>query len=153
MSRHGGAFALSAFLVAALAAGPATATPPTRETAHDVIDVDLGDELCGFPLLAHVEQTVTRTTFFDPSGNPTGGLVTGPISITFTNVTTGGSVRLAIPGPTFLDADGNAVRGTGTWVTFTSDGAFIWAAGNIVFDSEGNATEIRGASVSVCDLV
>jgi hypothetical protein len=43
----------------------------------------------GFTLLAHVEQTVTLTTFFDASSNPTGGLLTGPIFVTFTNSETG----------------------------------------------------------------
>jgi hypothetical protein len=62
-----------------------------------------------------------------------------------------GSVSFSIPGPSFFDAEGNLISGTGTWATFTSDGGF-WAAGNILFDEFGNAAEITGTSVSVCDL-
>lgn len=152
MRRYVRAVTVGALLTTMLAA-PASATPPTRVTSVDVFDIDFGSELCGFPLLAHVEQSVTLTTFFDAAGHPTGGLLTGPISVTFTNGTTGESVRLAIPGPTFYDADGNPVRGTGAWAVFTSDGDFVWAAGNIRFDADGNAAEITGRSVSICDLL
>lgn len=140
-------------LVGALSAPPAGATPPTRETMHDEFDVDFGADLCGFPLTAHVVQTVTLTTFFDAEGNVTRAQLTGPISVVFTNGNTGESRRLSIPGPTFFDADGNPIRGTGAWAVFTSDGGFVWAAGNIVFDEFGNAAEITGMSVSVCDLL
>jgi len=133
--------------------GAALATPPTHERSSDVFDVDLGEELCGFPLLAHVEQDVTLTTFYDREGNPTRGRLTGPIKVVFTNAITGESRRLSISGPTFFDAEGNPIRGTGSWATFTSDGDFVWAAGNITFDEFGNAAEIRGRSVSICDLL
>jgi hypothetical protein len=144
---------LLALVLVGLLATPASATPPTRETSHDVFDIDFGDVCGGFSLLAHVEQTVTLTTFFDASGNPTGGLLTGPIFVTFTNSETDESVRLSIPGPSFFDADGNLISGAGAWATFTSDGGFVWAAGNIVFDEFGNASDISGTSVSVCDLL
>jgi hypothetical protein len=144
------ASALVAIILGTLLASPAGATPPTRETSSDTFDVDFGDEVCGFPLLAHIQQTVTQTTFFDRDGNQTGGIITGRIFVTFSSGDA--TVQLAIPGPTFLDADGNAVRGTGTWATFTSDGSFVWAAGNIVFDESGNASQITGVEVSLCDL-
>jgi hypothetical protein len=144
---------LLALVIVGLLATSASATPPVRETSHDVFDIDFGDVCGGFTLLAHVEQTVTLTTFFDSSGNPTGGLLTGPIFVTFTNSETGESVSFSIPGPSFFDAEGNLISGTGTWATFTSDGGFVWAAGNIVFDEFGNAAEITGTSVSVCDLL
>lgn len=140
-------------VLVALVATPASASAPVRETSHDVFDLDLGDVCGGFSLLAHVEQTVTLTTFFDASGNPTRGLLTGPIFVTFANSETEESVTLAIPGPTFFDAQGNIIRGTGAWATTTPDGGWVWAAGNIVFDESGNATEIRGKSVSICDLL
>src|SRR3990170_2051611 len=141
--------ALVALILGMLLASPAGATPPTRETSSDTFDVPL-DGVCVFPLLAHIEQTVTLTTFFDRFGKQTGGIITGPIFVTFSSGDA--SIQLAIPGPSFLDADGNVVRGTGTWVTFTSDGGFVWAAGNIVFDEFGNASQIRGVEVSICDL-
>jgi hypothetical protein len=145
-------FVLATAVVTILSTGVASAIPPTHERSSDVFDVDLGDELCGFPLLAHVEQTVKLTTFYDADGNPVRGILRGPITVTFTNGDTGETIRLAIPGPSFFDAEGNLIRGTGTWATFTSDGGFVWAAGNITFDEFGNATEIRGRAVSVCDL-
>ena len=141
--------ALVALILGMLLASPAGATPPTRETSSDTFDVPL-DGVCVFPLLAHIEQTVTLTTFFDRFGKQTGGIITGPIFVTFSSGDA--SIQLAIPGPSFLDADGKVVRGTGTWVTFTSDGGFVWAAGNIVFDEFGNASQIRGVEVSICDL-
>jgi hypothetical protein len=133
--------------------GAALATPPTHERSSDVFDFDLGEELCGFPLLAHVEQDVTLTTFYDAEGNPVRSILRGPITVAFTNGATGETVRLSIPGPSFFDAEGNLIRGTGTWATFTSDGTLVWAAGNIIFDEFGNASEITGRSVSVCDLL
>jgi hypothetical protein len=136
----------------AMVTTPAFATPPTHERFSDVFDIDLGDGVCGFPLFAHVEQTVTLTTFYDAAGNPTRGILTGPIFVTFTNGDNG-SITLAIPGPSFFDAEGNLIRGTGTWATFTSEGGFVWAAGNIVFDESGNASEISGTQVSVCDFL
>jgi hypothetical protein len=62
-------------------------------------------------------------------------------------------VTLAIPGPTFFDAEGNIVGGTGAWAAPTPDGDWIWAVGNLVFDEFGNVTEITGTSVSICDLL
>jgi hypothetical protein len=153
MRRAVASMSFLALVFVGLVATPASATAPVRQTSHDVFDVNFGDQLCGFTLLAHVEQTVTLTTFFDASGNPTGGLLTGPIFVTFTNGDTGESVRLAIPGPSFFDAQGNLTSGTGPWATFTSEGGFVWAAGNIVFDEFGNAAEITGTSVSICDLL
>ena len=144
---------LLALALVGLVATPALATAPVRERSHDVFDLDFGDVCGGFDLLAHVEQTVTLTTFFDASGNPTGGLLTDPIFVTFSNSETGDSVTLAIPGPTFFDAEGNITRGTGAWATATSEGGLVWAAGNIVFDEFGNASEITGKSVNICDML
>jgi hypothetical protein len=153
MRRAAATMSLLALVLVGLLGTPASATPPVRQTSHDVFDVNFGDQLCGFTLLAHVEQTVTLTTFFDAGGNPTSGLLTGPIFVTFTNADTGDTVRLAIPGPSFFDAEGNLTSGTGPWATFTSEGGFVWAAGNLVFDEFGNVTEITGTSISICDLL
>ena len=150
MRRLSASSALVAIILGTLLASPAGATPPTHETFSDTFDIDFGDEICGFQLLAHVEQTVTLKTFFDRDGNPTGGILTGPIFVTFSSGDA--TVQLAIPGPSFFDAGGNLVKGTGTWATFTSDGRFVWAAGNIVFDEFGNASQITGAEVNICDL-
>jgi hypothetical protein len=151
MIRRRATFVLVTMTLMMFAGAPASATPPTHERSQASLEVDFGSEICGFPLLAHVEQSLTVTTFFDADGEPTGGLVTGPIFVTFTDGHD--SVRLAIPGPTFLDAEGDPVRGTGPWVTFTSGGEFVYAVGNIRFDADGNAVEISGMSVSVCDLL
>jgi hypothetical protein len=144
---------LLALVLVGLVATPASATAPVRETSHDVFDIDFGDVCGGFSLLAHVEQTVTLTTFFDANGDPTGGLLTGPIFVTFSNSETGDSVTFAIPGPTFFDAEGNITRGTGAWAAPTPDGEWLWAAGDLVFDEFGNVSEITGTSVSICDLL
>ena len=141
-------------LLTLLFTGAASATPPTRERSiDDVFDFEIGEELCGFTVLVHVEQTVTFTTYYDRQGNPTRSKLTGPIKVVFTNAVTGASRRLSIPGPTFYDAEGNRIRGTGAWAVTTPDGSWVWAAGNITFDEFGNAAEIRGRSVSICDLL
>ena len=147
------AAALLVLILAWALPSTASATPPTHDRSSDEFDVDFGDELCGFDLLAHVEQTVTLTTFYDKAGNPKRAVLTGPITVWFTNADTAGMVRLSISGPSFFDADGALIRGAGTWAVFTPEGDFVWAAGHLVFDENGNVLEIRGRAVSVCDLL
>ena len=138
---------------AAVLSPSAGAQEPERFRAYDEFDIDFGEDLCGFPLLAHVVQTTTFHMFFDRNHDPVRGLLTGPITVWFTNGDTGTTRRLSIPGPTFTDAEGIAVRGTGTWVTMTIDGDFVWAAGNMVLDEFNTILSLRGRARPVCGLV
>jgi hypothetical protein len=141
-------------IVATLCIGSsaASAAPAERTTMHESFDMDFGDT-CDFPLLAHAEMKVTLKTFLDGAGQPVRGIMTGPITVWFTNGATGSTHRLSIPGPTFFDADGRAVRGAGAWASFTADGEFVWAAGHLEIDEWNTITSIRGTSRSICELV
>ena len=131
----------------------AAANTVERTRTHESFDMDFGSDLCGFPLTAHAQMKTTTKTFLDGSGQPIRGIVTGPIAVWFTNGLTGSTVRTSVPGPIFFDAQGQPVRGTGAWASFTSDGELVWAAGQIELDRWGTILSIRGMSRSVCDLV
>ena len=140
--------------VATLFAGVGAAeAQPARSRAQESFGVDFGEDLCGFPLTAHAEMKTTTKTFLDGEGRPVRGITTGPISVWFTNGTTGRTERVSIPGPTFFDAEGVAVRGTGAWATFTADGRFVWAAGHLELDASNSILSMRGTSREICDLV
>lgn len=91
--------------------------------------------------------------YLNSDGDPVRGILTGRLIAWFTNGDTGATRRLSISGPTFMDADGRTVRGTGSWATFTVDGDFVWATGNMDMDDFGTILRLRGHQRLVCDLV
>lgn len=120
---------------------------------HESFDMVFDEGTCDFPLLAHAEMKVTMKTFLDGAGQPIRGIVTGPITVWFTNGQNGSAHRVSIPGPTFFDASGRAVRGAGAWVSFTTDGELVWAAGHLEVDEWNTIVSIKGTSRSICELV
>jgi hypothetical protein len=146
---------LAATLMAvALAFGPITtafAHPPThiRPGVEEFEFVIEG--ICDFDVLAHVRQRLNITFFTDRNGDVTGGHVTGPLVVWLTNLDSGRTIRRVIPGPSFLDADGALVRGTGPWAfIFTTEGEVINAWGHITFDDSGLVVGVRGRTESFC---
>ena len=130
----------------------ASAAPAERTPIHESFDM-VFEDACDFPLLAHAEMKVMLKTFFDGTGQPVRGIMTGPITVWFTNGQNGSTRRLSIPGPTFFDASGRAVRGAGAWVSFTTDGELVWAAGHLEVDEWNTIMSIKGTSRSICELV
>lgn len=131
----------------------ASAAPAERTLIHESFDMVFDEGTCDFPLLAHAEMKVTMKTFLDGAGQPVRGIMTGPITVWFTNGHDGSTRRLSIPGPTFFDAAGRAVRGAGAWASFTTDGELVWAAGHLEVDEWNTIVSIQGTSRSICELV
>ena len=136
-----------------ISSSTASAAPAERGTIHESFDMAFDEGTCEFPLTAHAEMKVTMKTFFDGAGLPVRGISTGPITVWFTNGRDGTTHRVSIPGPTFLDAAGRAVRGAGAWVSFTGAGELVWAAGHLELDEWNTILSIRGTSRSICELV
>jgi hypothetical protein len=110
--------------------------------------------ICDFDVLAHVRQRFNITFFLDGNGDVTGGHVTGPLVVWLTNLDSDRTIRRVIPGPSFLDADGVLVRGTGPWAfIFTIDGDVINAWGHITFDDSGLVVGVRGRTESFCGVL
>ena len=131
--------------------GAAGAEAPERSlpTSFEV-DVDFPD-LCAFPLTAHVEGRTLALTFDDR------GFAGGQLFVTWTRLDTGESLRLAISGPTFFDALGNAVRGTGRWVAPMEGVGWVLAAGNLTFQGTegglGLITSMTGSATPICEVL
>jgi hypothetical protein len=149
---------LAATLVAVvLAIGPvpsALAHPPIHERfGVEEFEIFIGAELCGFDVLVEVRQRFHLTLFVDGDGNVTGGHTTGALVAWLTNLESGRTIRRVIPGPSFLDADGAVVRGTGPWAfIFTIDGDVINAWGHITFEN-GLVVGVRGRTESFCGVL
>jgi hypothetical protein len=143
-------------LVAAVGMAPASATPPMRERSEEHISLRLpAGEFCDFRVGIEVDQKVTLVTFGPRPGTWIGGILTGKIIAVVTNLQTGESVRLSIPGPTFFDVEGNVVVGTGPWLIF-QPGELFYAAGVLRFETtdEGVVAElVRGRQVDLCRLL
>ena len=155
MRRPLAAFASAIVLVLFLApAAPATAPIQIRisEPATFVLS---GSDFCGFDVQAEIEQKFKAITFTGDRGTWVTTLTVGKINVVLTNLDTGESIRLAIPGPGFIDVDGNLVTGTGPWVIFI-EGHIQYLVGHITFapDPFGvRAVEVRGRIVELCDVL
>jgi hypothetical protein len=143
---------LAAIACATLPMSSASAAAPIRERSIGSFDDALPAELCGFPIAAHIDQKVTAKVFTDADGTPVGGKVTGSVVVTLTNADTGTQAVLNLPGPTFLDANFDLVRGAGPWATFTPDGRFVIATGRTTFEG-GVAVDTTGRVIDVCELL
>lgn len=103
----------------AVGATPPTITSLAGTSAIDDIDAALGAPVCRFPVaLLFVAGPGTRLISFNGQGIGFGGLITGPLTATVTNKTTGAHVTRKVSGPGFLATDGSGipVRGTGSWL-------------------------------------
>src|SRR6266536_3109146 len=92
---------LMAALPVLLATSPATlaaASPPTRELLTYEAGTITG--VCSFDVQESFPQNGEYlTTFYDRNGNVTTQFVTGPLRDTLTNLRTGYSISVNIPGP------------------------------------------------------
>ena len=143
-----------ACLLVLVTAGAAGAAKPVIQRGGDTV-VDLhfpAGTVCSFPLDIHQEMKVTFKTFVDASGNPTRSISTGKIHDWETNADTGETQFHSISGPSFFDATGALVWGTGGWSGVQlQDGTWVRTRGLIRFDANLLVTEVRGNVEPLCD--
>lgn len=145
---------LAMTLAAALGlASPSSASEPiiTRSGPFEVV-IPFPD-ICAFPLTATLSGNTHSVTFVDAAGNPTRGFAAGQLFVTWTRDDTGASRTFAIAGPSFFDAAGNAIRGTGRWVTLLEGTGLVLASGNLTLDELQAITAMNGHASSICDLM
>lgn len=110
----------------------------------------VGPDACGFPIVFVVRGKGQTLLFKDRDGNVVRGRATGPIKITFRNRVTDVTATYSISGPSFYDADGELLRGTGRWYVFTVDGEPAIAIGNLAF-GPGGVPEDPSKMIDICD--
>jgi hypothetical protein len=136
---------------------PASASQPIITRSGPFEAVIPFPDVCSFPMTATVRGSTHSITFVDAAGNPTSGFAGGKLFVTWTRDDTGFSRTFAISGPTFFDAAGNAIHGTGRWTTPMVGTGWVLANGNLTFDGleDGFAliSSMKGHAVSICDLM
>jgi hypothetical protein len=149
-------FVVAMGLVAAT--GTAHAAAPVQEVFTEPATIELpGGEFCAFDVQIDIEQNFRTITFSGDRGTWIGAIGTGKILATVTNLETGESIRLSIPGPGFFetDASGNPAEGTGPWLLFIpgDPGALLYVVGHIEFQAEEfgiSPTSVRGRMLDLC---
>ena len=134
----------------------ASADPPFQEWIADPFTtVLLGSDFCGFDVQADVEQHFKFIAFSGDRGTWISAMTVGKIKVVLTNLESGDSIALSIPGPGFIDVEGNLVVGTGPWLIFIP-GEVLFVTGHITFTGtppQVEPVEIRGHSVDLCDVL
>ncbi len=134
-------------------AGTAGATKPVTQRGSSVLDLHFpAGTVCPFTLDVHQESKVRFTTFVDADGNPTRSISTGRIHSWETNADTGETQFHSVSGPSFFDATGALVLGTGSWTGVQlKDGTIVRTHGLIRFDANLLVTEVHGRVEPLCD--
>ena len=153
--------AVRTVLVLAFAAVIATpsaagADPPFQVRISDPASFVLpGDDFCGFDVQADIEQKFKLIAFSGDRGTFVTSMTVGKIKVVLTNLESGESISLSIPGPGFMDVDGNLVVGTGTWVVFVP-GQLLYLSGRITFELGPfgvEPLEVRGREIDLCEVL
>jgi hypothetical protein len=146
----------AATILVALLPGPASATPPFQERISDPVSLVLpGADFCGFDVQAEVEQKFKFIAFSGNRGTLWTAMTVGKIKVVLTNLETDASIAVSIPGPGFIDADGNTIVGTGPWVVFVP-GQLLYLVGHITFEPGPfgvQPVEVRGRSLDLCEAL
>jgi hypothetical protein len=120
------------------AAGAPEITPLTGEIDLGNLNEGATGDVCAFDvgMVVHFGAGARQITFPDPLGGDTTSLLVGPLTATVTNLETGESLTVNISGPTFLDATGFIVKGTGAWLSFEpiSEGGLRYIHGRLAFE-------------------
>ena len=132
--------------------GIANAAKPER-FSFPVDDTVAFDGVCAFDMTAHVVGKNHLSFFVDGDGNVIRGHLAGQLSVTFTRDDTGATRTFTISGPSFFDASGTLVRGTGRWATVTVDGTFVIASGNLMMDATATILAANGNLRDLCELM
>jgi hypothetical protein len=121
---------------------------------------DVSGQFCeDFMVRVHVTRFNEVATVF--SNGET--LITGALSVEVTNIDTGTTIPLNIPGPGRVSADGSTVTATGPWLLFGEEGDLgegspaqvTYLAGRFTFtvDENGQIThvsDIQGRTQDIC---
>lgn len=111
MSRNRSLVAAPLALAALLVFASSTlAAPPIRATEQVDVTFPVPAELCGFPLVQHIEGTVRQTIFVDRNGDPVRRLDSqAAVRITFSNPASGASLTTvsSASGHITLNPDGS----------------------------------------------
>jgi hypothetical protein len=155
MRRAVAALACTAALLL-IAAPSASADPPFQVRISEPLSILLpGSDFCGFDVQAEVEQKFKFIAFSGNRGTLWTALTVGKLKAVLTNVETQESIAVTIPGPGFLDADGNTITGTGPWVVFVP-GQLLYLVGHITFEPGPfgvQPAEVRGRSFDLCEAL
>ena len=142
--------------VAVAAAPLASADPPIRV---QVPATDASGQFCeDFPVLVHPTRNNEYATIFSSGAV----FVTGALRVEVTNLDTGETIELNVPGPGFFSPDGTRLIGTGPWLLFGEAGflgpgspaGVLFVSGRflLTFDQQGNVTgfSARGHNEDIC---
>ena len=160
MSKKTWILVATAVLGMALAIAPfASADRPIRV---QVPAADASGQFCeDFPVLVHPTRNNEFATIFSSGAV----LVTGALRVEVTNLDTGETIELNIPGPGFFTPDGTTLIGTGPWLLFGEAGflgegspagvTFISGRFVLTSDQQGNVTGFaaRGHSEDICAVL
>ena len=142
--------------VAFVAVPLASADRPIRV---QVPAADATGQFCeDFPVLVHPTRNNEYATIFSTGAT----FVTGALRVEVSNLDTGETIALNIPGPGFFSPDGSTLIGTGPWLLYGeedfigpgSGAGVLFVSGRFVltFDGQGNITgySARGHSEDIC---
>jgi hypothetical protein len=140
-----------------LGLGAANAAKPSI-TSAEAFEVQIPfPDVCDFEMTATVRGRTHSITFMDANGDAVRGLSAGQLFVTWTRDDTGASRTFAIPGPTFSDATGTPIRGTGRWTTPLAGTGWVLANGNLTFDGFEDGFSLiasyKGNVREICDLM
>lgn len=154
MRRAVAALTCAALLV--LVAPAASADPPIQERISDPVSFVLpGSDFCGFDMQVDAEQKFKVITFTGQRGTWWTTLTAGKLKAVLTNLETEESIEISIPGPGFIDVDGNLMVGTGPWLIFVP-GQVLYLIGHITFEPGPfgvQASSVSGRSIDLCDTL
>ena len=128
---------LCALMVVVLIAGPAAADRPEHVRVTDPVTFVLpADDFCaGFDVEISYQQNYHVTIFGAETGWGFTAIAAGFLKTSATNLTSGETINLNIPGPGFLNDSGIPIVGTGTWLIFLpgDPGSIEYVVGDIEF--------------------
>ena len=146
----------SATALLMLFAPTASADPPFQVRISDPLSVLLpGSDFCGFDVQAEVEQKFKFIEFSGDRGTLWTAMTVGKLKAVLTNVETEESITVNIPGPGFIDVDGNTITGTGPWLVFVP-GQLLFLVGHITFEPGPFGVQpalVRGRSLDLCEAL
>ncbi len=105
-------------------------------------------------LLEPLQENETLMTFTDESGEVVKLIVTGALRLRLTNLDTGKSIVVNVPGPQQIriGADGPLTNtAVGPWIHLTEEGLLVLTRGQIVLGEPFET--LRGTSVDLCALL